>query len=207
MLRGTKVKATVPRVCHFCGKLFFAATVRAKYCCKNCRWIAQSKERPKRFTLKVCENCGNGFIAFVNSRRFCSQTCSNTVNSRSRRPQERVCLGCKEFFQPTSPNARYCNRKCRPERRWKNYREKHLEKYGLTVLDFEMMAAAQAGRCGICGGHPRGSCGNLVIDHCHRTGRVRALLCNNCNALLGMAEDDPERLRAAADYVERHKNG
>jgi hypothetical protein len=62
--------------------------------------------------------------------------------------------------------------------------------------------ARQNGRCALCGGPPteRG----LVIDHCHRSGKVRALLCSSCNKGLGFFRDDPERLTAAITYLENH---
>jgi hypothetical protein len=74
--------------------------------------------------------------------------------------------------------------------------------YGITIEDFEIMRDAQKGRCAICGRDP----GELLlhVDHCHTTGRVRALLCSKCNIALGQADDNPARLRAMADYLETH---
>lgn len=58
--------------------------------------------------------------------------------------------------------------------------------------------------CDICGrdGSSHGS-GKLVYDHCHRSGRFRGWLCNDCNAALGFAKDDPSLLREMATYLER----
>lgn len=77
-------------------------------------------------------------------------------------------------------------------------------KYGLTPDEFADMLADQGGTCGICLQPPdeRG----LVVDHCHLTGHVRGLLCNNCNSLLGMAGDNVETLRAAIRYLEMSLN-
>ena len=59
---------------------------------------------------------------------------------------------------------------------------------------------AQNGRCAICNGTRRQ---RLSVDHCHKTGRVRGLLCRMCNGrLLTSARDNPEVLRNAANYLE-----
>jgi hypothetical protein len=73
-------------------------------------------------------------------------------------------------------------------------------KYGLTIEQYEAMLTEQGGGCGICGRAPSDSF-SLHIDHDHRTGRVRGLLCFVCNSSLGEL-DDPDLLRAALRYVE-----
>jgi len=75
--------------------------------------------------------------------------------------------------------------------------------YGMNGDEVAAMTSAQGGRCSICGRIPREG-RVLVIDHDHDTGVVRALLCRQCNIMLGCAKDDPDVLRAAADYLERH---
>jgi hypothetical protein len=81
-------------------------------------------------------------------------------------------------------------------------RRYHLaRRYGISAEEADVMLQAQGGVCAICRSAPAEH-----VDHDHRTGRVRALLCFNCNGGLGQFKDDPERLRAAADYVERHRD-
>jgi hypothetical protein len=82
-------------------------------------------------------------------------------------------------------------------------RSRSLRKYGLTLLDYDEMVKAQDGRCRICGTTESGVAGEVwAVDHNHVTLRVRALLCNDCNAGLGFFDDDPARLREAAHYLE-----
>jgi hypothetical protein len=59
---------------------------------------------------------------------------------------------------------------------------------------------AQGGVCAIC---CRGPAEALECDHCHKTEKVRALLCHSCNKGLGFFQDDPALLRVAALYIEQ----
>jgi hypothetical protein len=96
----------------------------------------------------------------------------------------------------TGAAARYKQGWC--ERNPEAIREKRLrDRYGLTVAEVEAAIEAQERRCKICG-----ELTPLVVDHCHATGAFRGMLCQNCNAMLGMANDDPGRLIAAATYLE-----
>ncbi len=92
--------------------------------------------------------------------------------------------------------------------RYLEKRESHLKiKYGISMDDYKVLHAAQGGRCAICAvdkTNGRGGPSLFHVDHCHRTKRVRGLLCNSCNRMIGLGKDDPAILRAGADYVERH---
>lgn len=85
-----------------------------------------------------------------------------------------------------------------------------LAEYGLTLADFRAMLEAQNGLCAICGNPEtvvkrNGTLVKLSVDHDHMTGRVRELLCQRCNNLLGGARDSTEILEAAARYLRRHQ--
>jgi hypothetical protein len=72
---------------------------------------------------------------------------------------------------------------------------------GYTLAELEAVYDASGGLCAICGATE--SDAKHSLDHCHATGRLRGLLCRRCNTGVGMLGDDPARLRAAADYLER----
>jgi hypothetical protein len=75
---------------------------------------------------------------------------------------------------------------------------KLLSRYGITQEQYEEMYEAQQGICPIC-------CGwfeKLFVDHCHDTGKVRALLCGMCNPGLGFFKDDVELLKRAIEYLD-----
>lgn len=74
--------------------------------------------------------------------------------------------------------------------------------YGLTLLAYEERLQEQGGVCKICGGNnPSGK--QLSVDHDHKTGEIRGLLCSKCNTGIGLFDDSPERLRATANYLDK----
>jgi hypothetical protein len=89
-----------------------------------------------------------------------------------------------------------------PRNRNKTYQEQRgtrIRSYGITVEEYDEMLESQGGGCYICGVGPVGRA--LDIDHDHRTGKVRGLLCSNHNRALGLLGDDPDLLLAAHTYL------
>lgn len=78
-------------------------------------------------------------------------------------------------------------------------------KYGITFDQYRRMLGAQGNGCGICGSfNPGASKKYFSVDHNHKTGKTRGLLCHDCNAGLGMFKDDPISLKSAINYLEHH---
>jgi Recombination endonuclease VII len=78
-------------------------------------------------------------------------------------------------------------------------RAKLLKRFGMSWREYELRLARQNGACAICKKKPKRRF--LCIDHCHKTGKVRGLLCTQCNAALGAFGDDPKFTQAATDYL------
>ena len=85
------------------------------------------------------------------------------------------------------------NRRARQEHgnQWRHSKKKRSE--------LRAACAAQDGRCAICGAEKP-----LVGDHNHETGQFRAMLCGQCNVMIGMAHENPEVLLAAVAYLAKH---
>ena len=78
-----------------------------------------------------------------------------------------------------------------------------LNRYGITTELRDKLAEIQGG-CGICGAKvPGGRYNTWNVDHCHHTGKVRGVLCWECNAGIGKLKDDPNLLRRAIQWLEQ----
>jgi hypothetical protein len=99
-------------------------------------------------------------------------------------------------YRPPSVNAT-----ARRERRIKH-------RYGITAAEYDALLVAQDGRCAICKQPPGDNVrahwgGKLCVDHCHDTGTVRGLLCNDCNLAVGYAKSEATA-RAMVEYFRLH---
>jgi len=85
-----------------------------------------------------------------------------------------------------------------------NTKRKHLLKknYGMTLEDYNKMWTEQSGKCAICNKHEQELGNVLFVDHCHNTGKVRGLLCRNCNTGIGLLQEDLNIILSAAKYLE-----
>jgi hypothetical protein len=94
-------------------------------------------------------------------------------------------------------------------KRWRNkdtnkkirYLNGNLKKYGLTLIEYNNLVAEQQNKCYICLKVPKK---RLIVDHCHRTGKTRNLLCGNCNIALGFLYEDIDIMNNMIKYIEKH---
>lgn len=124
----------------------------------------------------------------VGAQRRCHR-CQVLVPEAVGKPGKAVCVGCR-----ADPRKADANR-AREQRR-------RLRKYGLTQEQYDQLLIQQSGRCPGCDTTDPGAKG-WCIDHCHRSGLVRALLCGRCNTTLGLTDENPVVLRRLADLVEQ----
>ncbi len=99
---------------------------------------------------------------------------------------------------------------CCNEVTWEQRRNHRLKtNFGLTRDQYDAMHRAQSGLCGICG-KPERQLGNhkqiksLAVDHNHKTGKVRSLLCAKCNSGIGHFDDDITLFQAVIAYLKKH---
>ena len=89
-------------------------------------------------------------------------------------------------------------------------RQNLRSRYNLSYEQYRKLFRAQKGKCAICK-QPQtevfgktGEVKQLCVDHCHKTNRVRGLLCGHCNRALGKMKDSKELLQAAIDYLNKY---
>lgn len=80
-----------------------------------------------------------------------------------------------------------------------------ISSYGITIQEYKELSEAQNNVCAICGNAEtatlRGKVKSLAVDHCHQSGKVRGLLCADCNRALGMFKDNIQTIENAAEYL------
>lgn len=77
-------------------------------------------------------------------------------------------------------------------------------KYNITLKEYDLLLINSNHSCEICGKHESEQKKSLHVDHSHITGRVRGILCSNCNTALGKFREDKDILLKAINYLKKH---
>jgi hypothetical protein len=91
-----------------------------------------------------------------------------------------------------------------PEFKSKRRFEQRKRRMGIDKDTFWKMFEFQSGICPICKLSLEEGTGKVHVDHDHKTGKIRDLLCRRCNIMIGLAQDNREILAAAIRYLEKH---
>jgi hypothetical protein len=117
-------------------------------------------------------------------------------------PQESQCATCNRPFLKRNHHALYCD-VCVPDKTAR----RRMQSWGISQKQFETLLADQQYSCACCGRDlSNEDSRNIHIDHCHKTGGVRAIVCSNCNRTLGLIESSwwQKRLQQAREYLAKY---
>lgn len=181
---------------------------------------------PNAYKQKLCSVCNKEFRAY-RGQKYCSPSCSRVGKNEVSRAEYNRKKDDPEYIQKRRQsyyNHRQTSGFKKTRQAWiennrdklsryglkyyyadpvraKEKREKaKLKQWGLSIDDYERLVKAQGGGCAICK-KPCSSGRKLAVDHDHKTGRIRGLLCSNCNLGLGKFFDNKELLRKAISYL------
>lgn len=104
----------------------------------------------------------------------------------------------------TTGNCMECETKNNLKRKEKSKWKRIFDLYGLTQHELEAMISTQNNQCTIC--DVAFTEANMHIDHCHSSGKVRALLCSRCNQAIGLLGESVERAEKIKEYLQRHNH-
>lgn len=135
----------------------------------------------------------------------------NAEGSKKWREANRAYVKAFDINRNKNPKRRAGLREAYANRRLKtiDYVRKHL--YGLSRGQYDGLVKKQDNRCALCGqreirkNYRTGKTFGLSVDHNHDTGKMRELLCRDCNLGLGMFSDSIQLLSKAVKYLKKHK--
>lgn len=191
----------VQRICVDCGETFSQTSMSLSERCRRCRQLhsnqmARQRQRVKELERKAtCRKCGGPKPTIV-GRRYCDR-CHEEEYGRSAN-QIITCTVCEADLPGTM--FRRGQRQCIPCFS-RLQRERHLLRtFGITLAQQDLVWKAQGAVCALC---QRGDDDlKYGIDHNHRTGEIRGILCSACNYHFLGRFSDPDQFRAAAEYLE-----
>jgi hypothetical protein len=173
-----KINDSECKVCPGCKK---AKPLSSFFRTHRCRRPYGRRYNKLRLQIDHCVTCIN-------------ETCENCPGCQESKPLTEFYYTWRGLgWSGVYSRSRYCHKcYCKATRASKSYR--------ISISLYLKTLEAQGGVCALCS---RGPAADLVPDHCHATDKFRGLLCRKCNLGLGLFDDSPAWLRAAAFYLDQ----
>lgn len=144
---------------------------------------------------QTCKKCGES--------KHLSEFGNNASSLTGKSCYCKPCRMKREHERKLADPSQYREEKKRHYLKYRDgYRSRQLKRqFGIDLNRYNEMFAEQEGKCKSCGTHQKDLRLGLSVDHCHKTGKVRGLLCGNCNTALGLLKDDPVLIEKLLTYL------
>lgn len=193
-IRNYKNRLNSEGVCVDCGAS--RSETSTKFCVE-CLIKARARVRKvvnRRTEAGTCTLCAKAKPP--HNRKYCTDcSIANQLRHRARATElhtNGLCVQCGKT--PPEPSRLKCI-KCKEVKET----ARKFKRYGVTAVEIQKRLSVQENKCAICSREK-----TLVIDHDHKSGKFRDLLCDDCNRGLGYIRESPTTARAIADYIEWH---
>ena len=166
--------------------------------------------------VRNCEFCGIEFISRRKNMVYCSHECANkqwNIDNRDRKRElvrkynklhkEIRYKKHKEWYRKKYGTIIEEKRKQKEIKRETRCRRNTVERHDITLEQYNSIFDKQSGCCAICGKHQSEFKRNLAVDHDHKTGKIRGLLCHKCNLLLGYSSENIDVLNNSINYLKK----
>lgn len=179
---------------------------------RTCKKCLQTKAlscyyRDARFAGAIDVQCSDCRKAKTNLWRFSNPERARSIEIRSRKKNaEAIRARSKRWFLANHERHLAYSANRRKEKPRLVLTGKLMALHGITLEQYEAIAASQNNACAICGTTQAEQKKKMAVDHHHGTGRIRGLLCHNCNVGLGNFKDSKQILTKAINYIHDHSS-
>ena len=155
--------------------------------CTKCKEVKESLlfhryDKKKNGFTSQCKQCRN-------------ETRKNSYWKDSERAKEKT-RNYRKNLRETDPHKLFLS----------NRKTNLKQTYGISLEEYDKMLQEQSSKCDVCGKeHEEVPKKRLGVDHCHTTGKVRGLLCANCNTALGLLKENVQNIDKLKDYIIKHQ--
>ena len=138
--------------------------------------------------------------------KTCGEVKPHSEFHKNKKYKDNIRPHCKVCRREYENKSHHKHKHKRPYRYEEDKNIKLQRTYGISYQEYLYMLEAQSGCCAICGTDDPKPRKAFCVDHCHKTGKVRSLLCGKCNTGIGLLQEDIGIMLRAIEYISSHRN-